>query len=234
MQQLGTQFPDQDKDKTIATVPTNKVRVHPEADRMLVPIAAGLMLVVGLVLLIACANVASMLLARASGRQKEIGIRLAIGASRRRLVQQLLTESVVMSALGAAAGIALAWVVTRSLDVDEAADSHPARVRAADRRPRPALHRGGVDDRGPLRRARAGAQGDAAEPGRRAQGRHRRDLRGRPALDAARRAGRRADRGDARAAGLGGAPDAQHRGGPEHQPRLQAGRPRRPCRPRST
>ena len=116
MQQLETQFPDQDKDKKIATVPTNQVRVHPEADRMLVPVAAGLMLVVGLVLLIACANVASMLLARASGRQKEIGIRLAIGASRRRLVQQLLTESLVLSALGAAAGIALAWVVTRSLD----------------------------------------------------------------------------------------------------------------------
>src|SRR6185312_14846981 len=83
------------------------------ADRMLRPIALGLMFVVGLVLLVACANVASMLLARASGRQKEIGIRLAIGASRRRLIQQLLAESVVMSAFGAAAGVGLAWMMTR-------------------------------------------------------------------------------------------------------------------------
>ncbi len=116
MQQLATQFPEQDKNRKIAVVPTNQVRVHPEADRMLVPVAAGLMLVVGLVLLIACANVASMLLARASGRQKEIGIRLAIGASRGRLVRQLLTESLVLSAFGAASGIALAWALTRSLD----------------------------------------------------------------------------------------------------------------------
>src|SRR5262249_51320694 len=83
------------------------------ADRTLKPIALALMIVVGLVLVIACANVASMLLARASGRQKEIGIRLAIGASRRRLVQQLLVESVVMASLGSAAGIGLAWLLPR-------------------------------------------------------------------------------------------------------------------------
>jgi predicted permease len=97
----------------VSTVPTKDVHIHPVADRMLRPIGLALMMVVGLVLVIACANVASMLLARASGRQKEIGIRLAIGASRGRLIQQLLAESMVMSTLGAAAGVALAWAMTR-------------------------------------------------------------------------------------------------------------------------
>jgi putative ABC transport system permease protein len=108
-------YPSDWAGRSVVVVPYTDIAVNPILDSVIVPAATALMVVVGLVLLVACANLASFLLAQARDRQRDVAIRLAIGASRRALIQQLLTESLLLAMVGGLAGVLLSRVALKAL-----------------------------------------------------------------------------------------------------------------------
>jgi putative ABC transport system permease protein len=99
---LEAQYPDSNKNITTHITPIVERRTQGIKERLLILLGA-----VGCVLFVGCANIANLLLARAGSRRKEMAIRLALGAPRRRLLRQLLIESLLLAALGGAAGVLL-------------------------------------------------------------------------------------------------------------------------------
>ena len=106
--ELEKEYPDDNQGRSIKTRPLTDSLLDPNGRHVIVTAGQLLMTVVGLVLLIACANIANLLLVRSAGRRKEIAVRLSMGASSGRLIQQLLIESMLLSLLGGIAGLAIA------------------------------------------------------------------------------------------------------------------------------
>lgn len=114
---LARQYPAFDESHSIVIRPVREVLFSSNgaSSTAILFAGSGLLIVVGIVLLIACSNVANLLLARSAARQQEMAVRLAMGASRRRLVRQLLTESVLLGFLSGVLGLSIAYAGLRLL-----------------------------------------------------------------------------------------------------------------------
>ena len=123
---LAAEFPEMNTGRDITVFGAGAVRLHPSFDGNLLQLAAGLMTIVGLVLVIACSNLANLLLVRASTRGREVSVRLAVGASRGRIILHMLSESVVLSLTGGALGLLLAVWATRAFSAAQLPLGMPA------------------------------------------------------------------------------------------------------------
>jgi predicted permease len=113
---LAEEYPDANRHREIALLPLSKVRVLPGVDQILFATSGVVLGLVSLVLLIAAANIGTMMMARALDRQREVGLRLALGAGRWRILRQLLVESLMLALAGGALGLLTGVIAGRAVD----------------------------------------------------------------------------------------------------------------------